>query len=417
MTTAQSEPKAPAHPDPGFAKNGELIINMPGDLTGTGASVATDDKNNIVYVANSNEQFVIGRIKSNGEIDSTFANQGQLKDTFANGIDSIAFGVSVQSDTGRILLHGAHVNTQGIHPAFAMFDFSGNYVSEFGNDGKIVIPLPSGAQPSLQANNSLGGTASTTCQTVMNADGTILYLYGGYVIRLNSDGSLDESFNHGKGYINAKHPEYDFMTTSLLQTDSGDILVGGVGGVSSQPFSMVGRYLGTGELDTSFAKNGYFLLTSWDYRNGIFKLVAADRNSVIGIGTSMSAPEKGLLFRLNEYGNLDATFNKGEPKTTPDTPTPGFSWVTGTVDNKGGVLVISDSMTSSGDGDDIAIAIAKFSSTGDPDMSFAPRNGWFRVQASRTEDVTVDSLGRIVVMASTALNEGLQRPKVIVIRA
>lgn len=412
MTTAQSEPKTPAYLDPDFANKGVRIINMPEHKEGTGAGVDTDANNNIVYVANSDRKFVIGRIRRNGEDDLTFGFEGQHQDMFADGYASTATGVSVQPDSGRILLSGAHTGKLGINPAFALFNSSGKYVTDFGDEGKVVVALPLEAQASLQEDNSSYTTASTTCHPVMNADGTILFVFGGYIIRLNSDGTTDHSFNHGIGYIRLTHPEYRLTTTCLLQLDSDRILVGGIARINGKHFSMMACYLMTGELDTRYADNGYFFLTSWGYHNAVFKLVAVNTNSVIAIGRSDSVPEKGLLFRLDENGNPEPYFNQGKPVQTPDDATPSFSWNGGTVDQNGDVLVISDTMTSSGDVNDIAIA--KFFPVGIPDTSFAPRTGWIRAQASHAADITEDSRGRIAVMANTAFTENLQRPKVMV---
>lgn len=408
MNTEQTAPEAFTHLDPHFAKNGKLIINMPEHKEGVGAGVDTDANNSIVYVANSAKKYVIGRILENGETDLTFAFEGQLKDQFAEGEASSATGVSVLPGSGRILLSGYYTGKQGLLPAFALLDSKGKYVREFGSEGKVIVPLPMESQTPWQIDEQADATSGTTSSPVITPDGKILFVQSGYVIRLNSDGSTDEHFNHGIGYIHVTHPEYRVITTCLLQTEPDLFLVGGICMINGKRFAMAARYHVTGELDTRYADNGFFLLTYLKDHNAIFKLVATPKQTVVGIGRSDSEAIKGLLFCLDENGKPEPSFNKGQPVLTPFDAVPHFSWSCGTVDDEGRVLTGSDSMTTFGDANDVAIG--RFLHNGDPDTSFGPRTGWIRTQAAQAEAITVDKLGRIVIVATTSFVENLKRP-------
>jgi hypothetical protein len=411
MTTVQLEPKIPAHLDFDFAGKGELIINMPDHEIGVGAGVDTDANNNIVYVANSDRKFVIGRIRPNGEPDLTFADESQLKDEFAEGYASSATSVSVMPGTGRILLSGGYTGKMGYLPAFALFDSNGRYVREFGNEGKVIVALPLGARTLQQSDESAQASVSVNSHPVVTNDGGILFVSNGYIIRLKSDGSTDEGFNHGMGYINVTHAEYQLTTNCLLQTDPDFILVGGIARVNGKHFGMMARYHMTGELDTNSAKNGFYFLTSLKAFSRLFKLVAIDKKRVIGIGSFDSESKKGLLICVDENGETDLNFNSGAPLLTPDDAIPHFVWNSGAVDTENRVLTVSDSMTNF---DDLnAIAIARYLPNGSPDTSFAPRIGWTRAKASQGEAISVDTLGRVVVIGTTAFTENLKRPKLL----
>jgi uncharacterized delta-60 repeat protein len=114
-----------------------------------------------------------------------------------------------------------------------------------------------------------------------------------YLGRVNSDGSLDTSFNaSASGTVNCLG----------LQPD-GAILVGGLfSSLNGQPRSRFGRFLNDGSLDTTFNANA----------NGsvLCMVVQADGKIVIGGNfTTIAGLNRNYIARLNPDATIDANFN------------------------------------------------------------------------------------------------------------
>ncbi|MEY3470750.1 MAG: hypothetical protein RLZZ223_100, partial [Candidatus Parcubacteria bacterium] len=139
------------------------------------------------------------RLNSDGSRDTSF-NMGT---GFSNYVDTLA----LQSD-GKILVGGQFTSYQGV---------GANYIIRLNSDG------------SRDTSFNMGTGFSNYVDTLaLQSDGKILVggwftSYQGvganYIIRLNSDGSRDTSFNLGTGFN-------DSIASLALQSD-GKILVGG----------------------------------------------------------------------------------------------------------------------------------------------------------------------------------------------
>jgi uncharacterized delta-60 repeat protein len=190
--------------------------------------------------------FAVVRLKSDGTLDNTFGTGGIRTVDFGSSNDQ-AYSVAVQAD-GKILVAGSSIN--GVNSDFAVvrLNSDGTLNNTFGNGGKLTTDIVS--------RNDRG--KSLTVQT----DGKILV--AGFsdawanndfaVVRLNSDGTLDDTFgNGGKLTTNVSYNGLDDTGHSVAVQDDGKILV--VGHTTESLFEShfaVVRYNSDGSLDTTF---------------------------------------------------------------------------------------------------------------------------------------------------------------------
>ncbi|HEY5269835.1 MAG TPA: delta-60 repeat domain-containing protein [Anaerolineales bacterium] len=265
---------------------------------------------------------------------------GTLDDSFSLGADGTVNTLALQSD-GKIVVGGyfekmggqtryyiARLNPDGsLDTGFnpGNYDY-GNYWSvnalAVQADGKIVVGgyfEKMGGQTRyyiarLNTDGSLDTTfnpqaeGSTVYTLVLQADGKILVGIDGYmdysmlspIRRLNPDGSQDYTFLVGA--TGAMHNTYVY--TLLVQGD-GKIVVGGyfleLEGVVR---SNIGRLNSDGSLDTTFNP---------DANMGILTAaLQADGKIVLGgVFTTLGEEPRIRIGRLNADGSLDTTFNPG----------------------------------------------------------------------------------------------------------
>ncbi|MDD4290046.1 MAG: delta-60 repeat domain-containing protein [Patescibacteria group bacterium] len=219
----------------------------------------------------------IARLNSDGSLDASF--------NIGNGVDNSIYNCSIQPD-GKIIIVGdftkyndtgrggiARLNSDG------SLDTSFNpgsgarysvYSSAIQQDGKIII----------------GGDFSTYNGTSRNR-----------IARLNSDGSLDTSFNPGSGA--------DRFIRFLTIGSGGKIIIGGdfttYNGTSS---NRIARLNSDGSLDTSFNPG-----SGADY--AIYSIYRQQDNKLIinGYFSTYNGTSRNHIARLNSDGSLDTSFN------------------------------------------------------------------------------------------------------------
>lgn len=221
------------------------------------------------------------RIFSNGETDNSFA--------IGDGFNAQIYAVTIQSDQ-KIILAGAFTKFNG----------------STSNAGRIVRLLPEGSKdPDFNVGSGADGIIEAV---VIQPDGKILV--GGHfknfneipfagLVRLNSDGSIDQSFNVGIGFDK-------YVYAIALQSDQ-KIIVGGnflvFNGVSQK---RILRLNTNGTLDATFESGTGF--SKLDVRS---ILVQPDDRILVGgafYGTYKNI-QCSRLIRLQKSGNYDDSFS------------------------------------------------------------------------------------------------------------
>jgi uncharacterized delta-60 repeat protein len=203
------------------------------------------------------------------------------------------------------------------------------------------------------------------------------------IARLNSDGTLDPSFDVG--------PSSNFHVRTITVQADGKILAGGdftsFGGTAR---NRIVRLNSDGSIDTSFAPT-----------TGANRMVYAigvqsdGRIVVCGSFTSFNSVSRNGIARLNPDGSLDTTFDPGSGLSFPNGYTLALQ-----PDGKcivGGFFPSVNGVTRGN--------IARFNSDGSLDTSFATGSG----AGGWIESLKLQSDGRIVIVGAFSTYDGVSR--------
>jgi uncharacterized delta-60 repeat protein len=242
-----------------------------------------------------------------------------------------------------------------------LFCQSGTFDPDFAGDGKALYNLSTGTE--------------ATTKIIQLPNGKILV--GGYrtvgsdedfsVMRLNPDGSLDNTFG-GAGYFSADfNLNIDILQSIAVQPDGKIVCVGYTyNGPTSDILIM--RFLADGGLDNSFGSGG---LLTFDGAGGTDEgydvAVQPDGKIVVvgyvDMGVSNNSYES-IIYRLNSDGSPDNTFSfDGKVIPTVSTDVDVFTRVLLQPDGK--IVCVGFAVISSIDG-----ALVRFNSDGTLDNSF-----------------------------------------------
>ena len=249
------------------------------------------------YYYNGNQTYspYLIRLNSDGTVDDTF-NITFNSDCYGGGFDGSINSVEIQSD-GKILVGGA----------FRTFDRDLNC-----NTSNRIIRLNSDGSKDLTFNIG-DGFNDEVYDIQVQPNGKILV--GGYftqynnidayhIIRLNSNGSIDSSFLIGNSDVSFN----DYVNTIKLQSD-GKILVGGyftTYGFNSQNY--ISRLNTDGTIDLTFQIGNGFN----DEVNTI--TLQSDGKIIVGgyfISFDNNDLFNGRIVRLDSNGTLDTLFGYG----------------------------------------------------------------------------------------------------------
>lgn len=175
--------------------------------------------------------------------------------------------------------------------------------------------------------------------------------YYGVILRLNSDGSLDTSFDVDGYQLYVQTPFYDIVSESqnsfyliasdrVLKIDAngiidnsygvngyastgmhareaelnnyGKLIIGGDNGIVNDKTLTISRLNTNGSLDPSFGNSGFFNLSSgWVDPNRLYELKIDNSNRIVCVGKKPISYTRSdvLVFRLDNNGQLDTSFD------------------------------------------------------------------------------------------------------------
>ncbi|MGB7924015.1 MAG: Calx-beta domain-containing protein [Pyrinomonadaceae bacterium] len=240
----------------------------------------------------------IARLNTDGTLDTTFNMGGVGLGTQVGGVPSNAHVVALQPD-GKILVGGNFTRYNGDEAA-------SDNITRLNTNGTLDTTFNYGG----------AGANATVNAVAVQADGKIIIgghfnTYNGdtnisdYIVRLNTNGTLDTSFNMGGTGANGG------MDAVTVLPD-GKILIGGnftTYNDDANANDYIARLNTNGTLDTSFNMGG-------TGANGSLNAVTVQPDGKIIIGGGFTsyngdANASDRIARLNANGTLDTTFNYG----------------------------------------------------------------------------------------------------------
>ena len=281
-------------------------------------------------------RYGIARLNANGSLDTTF-DPGS--GTYTPNMNSVVSAIALQPD-GKILIGGVFINFNGIFRRnLARLNSNGSLDPTFNPgggadqwvrtiavqpDGKIIIGGEftdySGTSrrfiARLESNGSLDpafdpgfGANGPVSTAIVQPNGSILIggefqFYNGesrnFIARLNSNGSLDGSFNPGMG----RNSVVDAMA---VQADGKIVIIGGFTMFNGIPRNYIARLNPSGSLDPSFNPG----TGPDDYPHAIV-LEPDGKIIIVGSWAAYNGIVNNSVARLNADGSLDTTFDPGD---------------------------------------------------------------------------------------------------------
>ncbi|HEV2912103.1 MAG TPA: Calx-beta domain-containing protein [Pyrinomonadaceae bacterium] len=217
-------------------------------------------------------------------------SDGSLDNTFDSGTGSFTtFNAAALQPDGKILVGGS----------FNIFNGKArNHIVRLNSDGSFDATFDP-ASLSIDEVNHI----------VVQPDGRIIIsyrLYSGfdktYIARINSDGTLDATFNEGVVTSADKHPT---LSKVGLQPDGKVIIVGSFDHYNGTLRDSIARINTDGTLDATFNSGAE---TFWIFG---FDVQPDGKILVIGYSFIFTNTTRRCIARLNSDGTLDATFDPG----------------------------------------------------------------------------------------------------------
>jgi uncharacterized delta-60 repeat protein len=231
-------------------------------------------------------------------LDTTFAGTGSVI-TGNGGAGGILNGVVVQADGKNVVVGYTH---NGISNDFVImrYNTNGSLDSSFGTGGIAIVAVTSAADNAARVALQSDGKI-VVCGTA-NSDFA--------VVRLNTNGTLDTSFDTDGIVTTPVLTGADIGTDLAIQTDGKIVVAGYASNGVNNDFAVV-RYNANGSLDTSFDTDGKVTTavgTGRDEANAVALtstglIIAAGRAAITGSGDDFA------LVRYTTAGALDTTFD------------------------------------------------------------------------------------------------------------
>jgi uncharacterized delta-60 repeat protein len=219
----------------------------------------------------------------------TYSQPGSLDLSFnvGSGANSTVYATAIQND-GKIILGGGFTEYNGA---------TRNCIVRLNENGSMDNSFNVGS-----------GTSSVVNAIAIQEDGKIII--GGWfnsyngtsrnrIARLNTNGTIDLSFDPGTG---ASGDIYSV----LIQSDGKILIAGNLNFFNGTARNKIARLNADGSLDVSFTPGtgANYPIRTLDIQN--------DGKIIIGGGfTTFNGIPKNYIARLNEDGSLDATFDPG----------------------------------------------------------------------------------------------------------
>ncbi len=246
---------------------------------------------------------------SPGTLDTTFGGTGKVITPVGINYDE-ADSVAIQSD-GKIVAAGLTDNGTTFDFALARYNADGTLDTTFNGTGIVVTPV--------------GNTGSAANSVAIQPDGKIVaagYSFNGTsylfaVVRYNTNGTLDTSFN-GTGIVTtAIGSSIDIARSVTIQPDGPIIAAGYSFNGTNYNFAIV-RYLNDGTLDTSFNGTGKVTTPVGTSSSAAASVALQSDGKIVAAGeVDVGANTQFAVVRYNTDGTLDTSFNGTGIVTTP----------------------------------------------------------------------------------------------------
>ena len=194
----------------------------------------------------SNLDIAVVRYNPNGSPDTTFGTDGIVTTAIGSGVDQV-FALGIQADD-KIVVAGNSDNGINEHFAVVRYNPNGSPDTTFDTDGIVTTVVGSGDDTARALDIKADG------KIVVAGYASFVGPYDFAVVRYNTDGSLDTTFDTDGKVTTAIGSASDEAYALGIQSD-GKIVMAGFSVISNLDIAVV-RYNTDGSLDSSFDTDG-----------------------------------------------------------------------------------------------------------------------------------------------------------------
>jgi len=244
----------------------EVVLQSDGKIVAAGYSYNGTD-----------EDFAVVRYNTDGSLDTTFSGDGKVTTPIGSGFE-VAYSVVLQSD-GKIVAAGYSDNGTNNDFAVVRYNTNGSLDTSFGTGGIVTTPI--------------GSSGDEGRSVVLQSDGKIVaagYSHNGTnydfaVVRYNTNGSLDISFDTDGKVTTPIGLRNDFAHSVVLQSDGKIVAAGSSDNGTNYDFAVV-RYNTEGSLDTSFGTGGIVTTPIGSSDDDAYSVVLQSDGKIVAAGIS-----------------------------------------------------------------------------------------------------------------------------------
>lgn len=290
--------------DNSFATNGKFQLDV-GNKYNYGYSAALQSDGKIVIAGNAtdglNDDFTILRLNTNGTLDNTFSVDGIAQTSFGSGVDN-CYAVVIQPD-GKILAAGYSDVAGTDYIAIARYNSDGTLDLSFSTDGKVL--------QSIASNGSIASDIALQSDGKIiiagRADNGMGFRFA--VARFNTNGDLDMTFGSSGYEVILIGSSYGIQN-GLVILPNDKILMGGSYDNTSEMDLVLIRLNSNGSLDNSFGTGG-IVTNDIDGRNNQIRDIALQPDGKIVVAgiQDLNTLSNFLVARYDSLGVLDSDFN------------------------------------------------------------------------------------------------------------
>jgi uncharacterized delta-60 repeat protein len=413
--------------DPLFAGGGQATAHFgSGDDSAQALVVQPDGKIVLAGYAlvGSDTDFAVVRLNPNGTRDTSFGTNGRVSvDVAGSGQDDFAYAVTLDS-SGRILVAGtAFIGTDYDFAVIRLLS-NGALDTSFNGTGKFTYDFNGTSPASLNNDTAYGiGIQPGTGQIIVGGDARI----GGdddfALIRLNTNGTRDTSFNGGAGRRTLDFGSGNDTAFGLAVRSSGKIVMGGTALIGSDKDFAIAQFNADGTTDATFGSGGSGRRTvdvsgisgTSGGNDAAYTLTLLSSGAAVLVGKARIGPDDDFaILKFTSSGALDTTFGGGDGIATHDfagTNNSGGNLANDSAygvatDSSGGFVVVGTARV----GQDDDFAAVRYTAAGVLDTNFGS-NGQvtqdFELDDDAAFGVTVQPDGKIVIAGEAGIGGDL----------
>jgi|DEB19_MinimDraft_3_1074340.scaffolds.fasta_scaffold05335_2 uncharacterized delta-60 repeat protein len=300
--------------DSGFGDDGIVTTDV-GLLDDYGQATAIQEDGKIIvagysYNATTQNDFSVVRYNTDGSLDEGFGTGGKVITDIDSGTEEQVTAVAIQSD-GKIVVAGQ------IFSGVTNYDFA---VVRYNTDGALDTSFGGGDGKVTTVVGNFGDFVSSVA---LQANGKIVVVGSRYngvdndfaVVRYNTDGTLDTSFDGDTGTGNGKvitdvAGRADVGKSVAIQSDGKIVVAGHSYGVATDFDFAVLRYDTDGTLDTDFGGTGIVITSIGLDNDFVYSIALQSDGKIVVTGEYWESMNFAVVIvRYDTDGTLDTSFD------------------------------------------------------------------------------------------------------------